>query len=216
MKNLLIIGARGFGRKVYDLAINTSDYNRNFVVKGFLDDKCHALEGLENYPKIISSVEDYRVQDNDVFVCALGDVKWKKQYIQIILSKGGKFMNLIHPSCIISTNVKMGTGNILFNGVSIFNDSVIKDFVSIQSNTVIGHDTFIGDYCHINTFSFTGGYSIISNEVTLHTRSTILPGIQVNFGAIVGAGAVVNRTVSESVTVVGIPARQLKNKSNNE
>ena len=62
MKNLLIIGARGFGREVFDISTQTKEYNNDWIIKGFLDDKVDALEGFNNYPSIISSVEDYEVQ----------------------------------------------------------------------------------------------------------------------------------------------------------
>lgn len=50
MKNLLIIGARGFGREVYDLAMDCVEAGADFYIKGFLDDKKDALEGLGEYP----------------------------------------------------------------------------------------------------------------------------------------------------------------------
>ena len=78
MKNLLIIGARGFGREVYSLAKEAQGYHKEFVVKGFLDDKADALNGMGNYPPIIDSVEHYLPEEDDVFVCALGDVVDRK------------------------------------------------------------------------------------------------------------------------------------------
>ncbi|HJY11908.1 MAG TPA: hypothetical protein VJ304_03925, partial [Flavobacterium sp.] len=87
MKNLIIIGARGYGREVCGLARQCSGYNTEYIIKGFLDDKLDALNGFDNYPDIISSVENYEIQENDVFVCALGSVQWKKHYVEIILSK---------------------------------------------------------------------------------------------------------------------------------
>src|ERR1700753_3091385 len=105
MKNLIIIGARGFGREVYNLAVQCGGYSKEYNIKGFLDDKTDALNGF-NYPaKVIASVEDYQVTENDVFICALGDVEWKKKYTEIILAKGGEFVNLVHPTVIISGNV---------------------------------------------------------------------------------------------------------------
>ena len=46
MKHLLIIGARGFGREVYDLAMDCIEAGAEFDIKGFLDDKKDALDGL--------------------------------------------------------------------------------------------------------------------------------------------------------------------------
>ena len=69
MKQLLIIGARGFGREIYDLAINSQGYSVTFIIKGFLDDKKDALDEFLNYPSIVSSVENYEIQIDDVFIC---------------------------------------------------------------------------------------------------------------------------------------------------
>lgn len=95
MKHLLIIGARGFGREIYNLAINSIGYQEEFDIKGYLDNKLDALCDYKNYPPIIDSVEHYQPQEDDVFICALGDVNYKKKYTSIILSKGGQFINLI-------------------------------------------------------------------------------------------------------------------------
>ena len=59
MKHLVIIGARGAGREVYLLATQMKEYGNEFDIKGFLDDKSNALDGLDGYPPILSSVEKY-------------------------------------------------------------------------------------------------------------------------------------------------------------
>ena len=113
MKHLLIIGARGYGRGVYDIARSMPTFGKEFDIRGYLDDKTDALEGYEGYPPIISSVEGYEIQEDDVFIVALGSVKWKKYYAQIIIEKGGEFMNIIHPSVFIGSNFKIGVGCII-------------------------------------------------------------------------------------------------------
>jgi len=210
MKNLIIIGARGYGREVCGLARQCSGYNTEYIIKGFLDDKPDALDGFENYPEIISSVENYEIQENDVFVCALGSVQWKKHYVEIILSKGGKFINLIHPTVIFTSNVKLGNGLIIFMYSNISNDCIVDDFVTIQGFVAIGHDSKIGKWSHINAYSFTGGYAILEEEVCLNTRSTVLPHIIVRKGATVGAASLVIKNVKEGTTVFGVPAKRIE------
>lgn len=69
MKHLLIIGARGAGREVYSAAINTNEYsNAEYDIKGFLDNKTDALKGYNNYLPILGRVEDYDIQEDDVFI----------------------------------------------------------------------------------------------------------------------------------------------------
>ncbi|MFH6946278.1 sialic acid O-acetyltransferase [Flavobacterium sp. FlaQc-50] len=209
MKNLIIIGARGYGREVYNLALQCEGYEKDYVVKGFLDDKADALVGFEGYPEIIGTVEDYVIEENDVFCCALGSVKWKKHYIELIIAKGGQFINLIHPTVIIHTNVKLGTGLICFMYSNISNDSVLDDFVTIQGFVAIGHDSKIGKWCHLNAYSFTGGYAILEDEVCLNTRATVLPNVIIRKGATVGAASLVIKNVKEYTTVFGVPARKM-------
>jgi len=211
MREILIIGARGFGRKVFDLISSIKSFNNNYCVKGFLDSDSCKLEGFDNYPKIISSVEDYEIKKNDVFVCALGDVIYKKYYANIIKTKGGKFINVINENFNLDSNVEIGKeGVIIFQNSIISCDSVIGDFVTLQPNVVLGHDTTIGDNCHIDSFVFTGGFSKISNNVTIHTRATILPHIEVKDNVIVGACTLVNKNVEKNKVVVGIPSKELE------
>ena len=92
MKNLLIIVATAFGRETYYLATQCKGYLKEFRIKGFLDDRTNALDNYKGYPPIISSVEDYKVQPDDIFVCALGNGTYKKHYVEIISSKGGQLI----------------------------------------------------------------------------------------------------------------------------
>ena len=210
MKNLLIIGARGFGREIYNLAKECEGYNTEFIIKGFLDDNVKALDGYLNYPSIISSVEDYKPEREDVFICALGDVYYKKKYVDIILSKGGNFINLIHPTAYISSNVEIGTGCIIGRSVQISCDVKIGNYVTLQVFVDIGHDCIIGDFCHLNSYTFMGGYVELEDMVTLHTASIIHPHKKVGYGGVVGAGAFVIRNVKNNTSVYGNPAILLK------
>ena len=42
MKQIVIIGARGFGRECYELFKNKKGFKWHFKIKGFLDDKADA------------------------------------------------------------------------------------------------------------------------------------------------------------------------------
>lgn len=209
MKNLLIIGARGYGRGVCDIARSMPGYGKDFSIKGFLDDKSDALDGYNGYPPIIDSVEHYDIQDGDVFACALGDVKYKKKYIQIILSKGGEFYNIIHSSASVGQNTKIGKGVIIGYGTQIDCDVTIGDFCNIQTNAVIGHDSRIGDWCMIDCFAFTGGFAKIGEGVTLHTHSTIIPKLEVGDYAVINAGSLCIRKVKPYSVMLGNPAKEL-------
>lgn len=209
MKHLIIIGARGWGRAVYDLAIDMRQYQKSFDIKGFLDDKSDALSRYNNYPPIISSVEDYEIESDDIFICALGDVHYKKHYADIILNKGGHFMNVIHPSAHIGTNVQIGLGCIVAGNVWIDSDTRIGDFVTIQCGALIGHDSRIDNWSIIDGLCFLGGFVHIEELVTIHTHSSIIPHKTVHSKAIVNISSTVIRDVKPNTVVMGNPAREM-------
>jgi sugar O-acyltransferase (sialic acid O-acetyltransferase NeuD family) len=209
MKNLIIIGARGFGREVYNIAIQTKEYNSEWSVKGFLDDKPSALEGFQNYPQIISSVESYKIQDDDVFICALGDVRYKKEYVYKILKKGGKFINIIHPTVNLGLNTKIGIGCIICPYTYVSNDVTIGDFSTIQTHSAVGHDVIIGNFVQINALTFFGGFVKVQDEVTVNPGATILPNTIIGEGSTVGINSTVLKQVKANTTVFGTPAKEI-------
>ncbi|MBQ9641783.1 MAG: acetyltransferase [Bacteroidaceae bacterium] len=210
MKHLIIIGARGWGRETYALAKACRGYGEEFDIKGFLDDKTAALDGMAGYPPILDSVEHYEPQPDDVFTCAMGDAHWKRHYAEIVLRKNGHFISLVHKSAYVGHNTRMGQGCIVCNDVSISCDIEIGDFVTFQRLADVGHDVRIGSYAHLGTKSFMGGYSSIGEESTIQTSGIVLPHVSVGNHCLVGAGAVVIRKVKDGQTVYGNPARVLK------
>ena len=209
MKNLIIIGARGFGREIYNLAKQTKEYNTEWTIKGFLDDKKDTLDKFKEYPQILSSVEDYEVQENDLFICALGAVEQNKKYISLILGKGGRFTNIIHPSVAINMNVKLGVGIIIFHFTYIGNDVTIGNFTTIKSHVAIGHDVQIGDYCQINALTFFGGFSKIEEGVTMNPCSGLAPKGVIGTNAVVGINSTVLKSAKANCTVYGNPAKEI-------
>lgn len=209
MKNLYILGARGFGREVYNHFLHCKDTIGDIECRGFLDDKTDALVGFNGYPPIVSSVESFVPGENDVFICALGEPKWIKHYTELIENKGGKFISLISPLSCIGSNTIIGEGCIISRWTTISCDVRIGKHTTIDIFSALGHDTEVGNYCHLGAYTFMGGFSRIGNETTIHPRSNILPHKSVGNNAVVGAGSVVIKNVLDRQTVFGVPAKKL-------
>lgn len=207
MRQLLIIGARGYGREVYNWTMDCISSGLDVTVKGFLDDDADVLSGFDNYPPIISSVEDYIPEENDVFLCALGDVKYRKHYAEMILAKGGSFISVIHPTASVSQNFRIGKGCVVGRFCAISCDVELGDFVSISAHSVLGHDVRVGNYCHIGALSNLSGGVVLQDGVTIHPKADIIPHIIIESDAVVGTGSVVLRKVKTGTTVFGVPAK---------
>lgn len=207
MKNLLIIGARGWGREVYNMLPDCLGYGTEFLLKGFLDDNPMALYGFNGYPPIINSVEKYEIEPEDVFICALGNSDWKKYYVDIILSKGGEFISLIHKTATIHQNSYIGKGCVVGSYVKVSCDVTVGEYVTIQSFSLLGHDVIVNDFCHLGCRTFMGGYSSVGEKSLIHTNAIILPHVKVGVKCTVGAGSVVIKKVKNGETVFGNPAK---------
>jgi prephenate dehydrogenase len=50
MKQLIIIGAGGMGRVMYDMARESIGYQTQYTIKGYIDDNIHSLDSFNNFP----------------------------------------------------------------------------------------------------------------------------------------------------------------------
>lgn len=209
MKNLIIIGARGFGREVYDLAMDIVESGKaNFVVKGFLDDKVDALDDKGEYPPILGSVEEYEIKPDDVFICGLGEPQWRKIYTQKILDKGGVFTTLVSPLAVVRKNAHIGLGCIITHFSNISVDTYIGNHVAILSSGV-GHDAKIGEYSVLSGRCSVNGFVEIGKEAYLACGVCVAPHKKIGDGAYCGMGSVVISNVKPGFKVFGNPAKKL-------
>ena len=209
MKNLVILGAGGLAREVYDLANYCYGNDPDFRIRGFLSDGPSNIESY-GYPPVLSTVNDYEIKQDDVFVSGIGNVMDRKKVVEIILKKGGQFINLIHPSVVVSPSVRLGTG-IAIKAFSVLASNVtIGDFTFLQSSTICGHDVNIGNFCHVNSFSFFAGCVTVDDLVTINAGTRIVQSRHIGQGSVIGMGSVVIKDVPGGVKVFGNPARTIE------
>ena len=209
MKNLIIIGAGGMGREIFDLAKICAGYNNDYIIKGFLDDNASALDNYRGYAKILSKIESYLPEPDGVFVSSMGNVKQKARFIQSIVAKGGQFISLVHPQADIGQNTILGSGCILLKNAYVGADCMIGNHVLIQISTVVGHDVSIGNYSRLDCNVVCVGGSKLEELVTIHTSTVINQNVIVEKGSTVGANSFVIRKVRANSSVFGSPAKRI-------
>jgi sugar O-acyltransferase (sialic acid O-acetyltransferase NeuD family) len=208
MKHLIIIGAGGMGRTMYDMARESVGYGIEYDIQGFLDDNIAALDNFENYPPIIAPIQSYLPNENEIFICSIGGAA-RKKCIEEIISRGGQFLTMIHSTARIGTNVQIGEGTIVGAYTTIGADAKVGKYNLIQSYTVIGHDSVIGDWNRIDTHVTLVGGTIVQNEADIHTAAMISHNVTVENNSRVAACSFVIRRVKEGTTVLGNPAKKL-------
>ena len=210
MKNLIIIGTGGFAREVFWHAQMASGFDSEWTFKGFIDgDVKLSAEDYAKLPeegKILGDIDSYEIDADDVFTCAVGTPSVRKKLIEKILSRGGKFINIISERATIVPASKIGNGVIIGLGSAISDHTEFDDFAVINSISSIAHDVKVGKYsCIMSHVDICGGAQI-GDEVFIGSHSVILPKATVGNGAHVAAGSVVLKKVNAGVKVIGNPA----------
>lgn len=208
MKHLIIIGAGGMGRTMYDMARESVGYGIEYDILGFIDDNISALDNFANYPPLIAPIQGYQPKENEIFICSIGGAA-RKKCIEEIISRGGQFLTMIHSTARIGTNVQIGEGSIVGAFTTIGADAKVGKYNLIQSYTVIGHDSSIGDWNRIDTHVTLVGGTIVHNEVNIHTSAMISHNVTIEDNSRVAACSFVIRKVKAGTTVMGNPAKKL-------
>ena len=172
MRKLVIIGARALGREVCNYAQDIG-----ISVKGFLDSDPSVLNAFSGYPPVLSSVEEYTLENKDVFICALGDSDARKKYVSIIEGKRGEFLSVVHKSAYIGRNVRIGCGCIVAPNVTITADITIGNHVLINVNSSINHDVVLEDFVSIGPGCRLIGRNMLRKGMTLRANTTLFADI---------------------------------------
>ena len=200
MNRLIIIGASGHGKVVADIAKRCGYKDIVFLDNNQKITSClgYVVLGSE------TMVNELR---GDLFV-AIGNADIRKRIMEKHPNRF--FPVLIHPSAVIADNVKIDTGTVVMAGTVVNPDVRIGKGCIINTSSSIDHDCVIGDYCHISVGAHLAGTVNVEEGTWIGAGSTISNNISICAGCVIGAGAVVVKSIIESDTYLGIPAKGLK------
>lgn len=207
MRKYIIVGAGGFGREVYKWAL---DSIKDMECKGFIDDNLNALTGFQLNHNIIGKISEYEVQNDDVFVMAIGNISAKKVVVNILEEKGANFISLIHPSAIVFDTSRIGKG-VIVCPFAIVSDSVeLDDFSMMNIYSSCGHDAKVGKWSILSPYATLNGFAVLEEEVFMGTHSTVVSNVKVRKGSKVAANSFVRKTTAEDAIIVGVPGNNIK------
>jgi len=124
-------------------------------------------------------------------------------------SKGYYLRNYISKKSVVTSDIKMGENNIIFELCYIGPESVLQDNNIIRQKVYIGHELKLGSHVIITASSTIGGVCTIDDHVYIGLNSTISNNIHIKEKALIGAGSVVIRDVDENTKNVGNPSHSI-------
>ena len=212
MKDLIIIGASGFGREAMWVAERMNEQSPEWNILGFMDDNAE-LEGknVGGY-SVLGDVDTVTKYPDAYYLCAVGASKVREKIIKKVdaLLPDAHYAILIDPTVQISKRVKIGEGTVICAGNIITVDIEIGKHVIINLDCTVGHDAILHDFVTLYPSVNVSGISEIGRCTELGTGAQIIQAKKVGERTIIGAGAVVVKDIPAKCTAVGSPAKPIK------
>lgn len=201
MKNVVIIGAGGHAKVITDIIQKSGD-----CVKGYLDSIRNSGEFL-GHP-ILGSNADYKKFLDCYFIIAVGGNNERRRIAESMPE--AKWHTAVHPSaCISSIDVKIGEGTVISANAVINSCTQIGKHCIINSGAVIEHDNTLEDYVHAASRTCTAGRVSIGRCTLLGTGAIAGTNVSICENCIIGAGALVIKSIDKPGVYAGVPAKFL-------
>jgi sugar O-acyltransferase (sialic acid O-acetyltransferase NeuD family) len=214
----------GYGGNVVDIIDMVDDMNDakdaadpTYEVLGFLDNR-DELQGKEFFGFSMLG----KFADAGRFVQRYPEVRFttwigradtylrRPRMIQSLGVPHERFQTLVHPTTYLSRRARIGRGVLIFQNCTVSNSAVLGDHVVALPHTIVSHDCLLDDYAVATSAVIVGSVAKVGRNCYLGSGCSMLPGVKIGEGSMVGLGTVVLRDVAPGKVVVGNPARVLR------
>jgi sugar O-acyltransferase (sialic acid O-acetyltransferase NeuD family) len=212
MQRVVILGAGGFAREVLDIFHALNSVEAAYQVLGFVDENPTRKGAVLNGSPVLGGFDAVPLADRGQIqaICGVGDPAARSRLVQKAADQGLQFCNVVHPTAVLTPFVSLGTGVVITAGCILTNQITIGDHVHLNLDCTIGHDCIIDDFVTIAPGAHTSGDVHIGTGCDIGTGTAIIQGVTVGEWSVTGAGSVIVDDVPPNVTVVGVPAKVIK------
>lgn len=208
---MLIAGAKGFAKEVFELIYST---NRQARLAFFDNVSADLPRQLYEQYAVLQTEEEARQwlrQHDERFVLGVGNPRVRRLLADKLRSSGGVLTSLISPKTSIGAfGIEIGDGCTIMEGCILTTDIRVGEGVLMNVCCTVGHDSVLGDYSELMPGARISGHVEIGENCAIGTNAILLPGVKIGANTVIGAGSVVTKDVEANVVAVGTPAKVIK------
>lgn len=203
---IVIVGAGGFGRETLRWAHDAwPDLAPR--IAGFLSASEHDLRHRERLPPILGDPVDFQPRADDALLLAIGIPFVRRRVAELLETRGGTFVTLIHPTATVASSATIGAGSILCPNSVVSDSARLGRHVLVNYHASLGHDASAGDFAVLSPYATLGGDAHIDEDVFLGMHATVGPGVRVGARSKVSANSsALSNAAAESI-IYGVPGR---------
>lgn len=210
MSSLVILGAAGLAKEFYYYAKRAKPEISNFI---FVNDLNDGQTSINIDGKIYPVIKDWNFDEKYKFIVAVGNPKIKEILVNKAISVGlTPSETIIDPSAIVLMGTQnIGMGGMISPGCIVTSNITLGNYVTLNLNTTVGHDTSIGDFCTTNPGVHISGEITMGSHNEFGTGCIVRDRLKIGSNKTFGAQtAVVKDCIGEQPeTFVGIPSKLL-------
>ena len=210
MINVIFIGASALAETIHVIEADSKIDEPHRVI-GILDDDQGLIgQNICGIPVLGPIISASSFPSDTRFVFGIGSHRTCLERPEILGRTGvdvSRFPSFVHPSASILPGARVGYGCIVHPGVIVGQDAVLAGFNLVFPNSIVASRN------HLAAFSMVTALVSLTNGVRLGfcsfigTGSIIGEQVNVDDGALVALGSVVQRDIPAGVCVMGNPAR---------
>jgi len=179
---------------------------------GFIVDPQYSAPGtIINNKPILGGFDWLEKHADEIYVtCAVGPSHLRYQLIQRATELNCRFINLIHPSAIMTHWITLGEGVVITAGCIMTNQIQIGNHVHVNLDCTVGHNAILQDFVTLAPGVHVSGNVTLGTGCYVGTGANIIEKLKIGDWSIIGAGSAIIGNILPNTTVVGIPGKVIK------
>lgn len=192
MEDIVIVGFGGHAKSVADCIKRSKNYN----IVGYTD----AAERNSEYVYLgtddeLESLYYSGVRNAVICIGYLGKGSTRQIIYEKLKAIGYNLPIIIDPSAIISDTVQIEEGTFVGKGVIVNSDARIGKMVILNTNSIVEHECYVGDFSHVAVSAVLCGQVRLGNAVFVGANATIIQNVKIEDNSMIPAGRVIIKDV---------------------
>ena len=206
MMDVVIFGAGGLGREIYDTLVFLNSRGLVFNVIGYIDDIKQKGAVVNGVPVLGDSSVLAGMSGKVGMILGMAAPEARKKF-HLRYKIDFNFPNIIHPTAILSSFAELGEGVLIQSNCIVAANATVGDGVMMNAHSGVGHDAQVGNYCSIMSYCDLAGNSRLGELSFVGTGAKVIPSTSIAAESYLCAGAVVFKDVVEKAKLLGNPAK---------
>lgn len=121
-----------------------------------------------------------------------------------------QFITVVHPSAVVARDATLGLGSVVLAGAVIGASARVGEGCIVNTKASLDHDSVMDAFSSLAPGVTTGGNCRVGTCSAVSIGATVLHKVQIGAHCVVGAGAVLTRSLEDAVVAYGVPAKVMR------